>query len=68
MKTIGRLWTPAKFRASCQTPFDVAPSPTKATATLSFFWIFQARAEPVTITVCAAIVEAGVTMPIGFQP
>ena len=59
---------PAKFSASCQTPFDVAPSPTKATATLSNFWIFHASAEPVTITVCAAMVDAGVTIPIGFQP
>src|SRR5206468_10428993 len=29
-KTQFSLWIPAKFRASCQTPFEVAPSPTKA--------------------------------------
>jgi len=35
---------------------------------LSFFWILKASAEPVTMTVCAAMVEAGVMMPAGFQP
>ena len=67
-KTMLSRWIPAKLSASCQTPFEVAPSPTKATATLSFFWILKARAEPVTITVCAAMVEAGVMIPAGFHP
>src|SRR3954468_10064789 len=62
------LWTPAKFSASCQTPLLVAPSPTKQTATLSFFWILYASAQPVAITVCAAMVDAGVMMPSGFHP
>src|ERR1035437_5872542 len=67
-KTMGRSFTPAKFSASCQKPSDVEPSPENAMAMKLFFFILLARATPVAILSCAAMVEEGVMTLRGAYP
>src|ERR671926_522085 len=46
-KTTGRSWMPAKFIASCQSPWLVEASPPEASTTPSSPRILKARALPV---------------------